>query len=223
MSSAQTKTSRRSPTRPKEEPAPGRRIRLTPEWAGRDISLEDFDRADFQEGWRYELIDGRLEVFANPELPHDMVLEWIQGRLFAYRDAHREVINYVSGCCREFIPGRRQATCPEPDLAAYRDYPYRLPREMRRWQAFNPLLVVEVLSEDYRRKDLERNVTLYRHAPTLREYWIFDPRDAGDHPTLRVYRKSGPRSWQRPIDVAFGGTYTTALLPGFTLVVDPTA
>ena len=41
--------------------------------------------------------------------------------------SHREVINYVSVRCRVFIPGRRQATCPEPDLAAYRDYPYPLP------------------------------------------------------------------------------------------------
>ncbi len=82
MSSAQPKSSRRSPTRPEGEPAPDRRLRLTPEWAGRDVSLEDFERADCQEGWRYELIDGRLEVFANPELPHDMVLEWVQGRLY---------------------------------------------------------------------------------------------------------------------------------------------
>jgi Uma2 family endonuclease len=222
MSSAQPKPRRHSSAGPAEGPA-RRRVRLTPEWAGRDLSLEEFEKANCQPGWRYELIDGRVEVFANPELPHDMVLEWILGRMFAYRDAHREVVNYVSGSCRVFIPGRRQATCPQPDLAAYRDYPYRLPREMRRWQVFNPILVVEVLSEDYRLKDLVRNVALYRQAPSLREYWVLDPQDAGDHPTLRVYGKRGDRSWQRPIDVPFGGTYTTPLLPGFTLVVDPTA
>ena len=140
-----------------------------------------------------------------------------------YRDAHPEVINYVTGGARVFIPGRREATCPQPDLAAYRDFPFRWPREMRRWQDFNPILVVEVLSEEYTNKDLVRNVALYQQAPSLREYWIFDPRDAGDHPTLRVYRKRGGRSWQRPIDVPFGGTYTTPLLPGFTLTVDPNA
>jgi len=221
MSSVQAKSSRSQAAA--NGPARPRRVRLRPAWAGRDMSLEDFEKADCQEGWRYELIDGRVEVFPNPELPHDMVLEWIQGRLFAYRDAHREVINYVSSCCRVFIPGRREATCPQPDIAAYRDYPYRLPREMRRWQVFNPVLVVEVLSEEYHRKDLVRNVALYRQAPSLQEYWVLDPRDAGDHPTLRVYRKRGARSWQRPIDVPFGGMYATPLLPDFALVVNPTA
>ena len=83
-----------------------------------------------------------------------------------------------------------------------------------------PILVVEVLSERYYKKDLVRNMALYKEAPSVKEYWIFNPHDGGDHPTLRVYRKRGDRSWQKPIDVPFAGTYTTPLLPGFTLVVD---
>jgi Uma2 family endonuclease len=199
------------------------RIRLTPRDAGRDMSLQDFTHAVGQNGWRYELIDGRIEVFPNPEVPHDMVLEWVREQLRVYRDAHREVINYVTGGSRVFIPSRREVTCPQPDLAAFRDFPTRWPRKMRRWQDVQPILVVEVLSEGYHRKDLVRNVALYRESPSVKEYWVFDPRDGGDHPTLRVYRKRGNRSWQRPIDVPFAGSYTTALLPGFTLVVDPNA
>ena len=57
----------------------------------------------------------------------------------------------------------------------------------------------------------------------MREYWIFDPRDRDGSSHLRVYRKRGSRSWQPPIDVPFGATYTTRLLPGFSLVVDPNA
>jgi len=199
-----------------------RRLRLTPAWAGRDISLEEFESADGREGWRYELIDGRVEVFPTPDLPHDLIVEWVRERLGAYRDAHREVINYVSAGARVFIPGRREATCPQPDLAAFRDYPLHWPRAMRRWQNIHPILVVEVLSERYRHKDLVRNVALYQQAPSVREYWVFDPRDAGDHPTLRVYRKR-TRAWQSPIDVPFAGTYSTPLLPGFALIVDPNA
>jgi len=201
--------------------ATGRRLRLTPAWAGRDVTLEEFDGASGQNGWRYELIDGRIEVFPVPQPLHDFVVEWINDRLRAYRDAHREVINHVSGGSRVFIPGRRETTCPQPDLAAYRDYPTRWPRQTRRWQDMKPILVVEVLSERYHQKDLVRNVTLYKQAPSVKEYWILNPRDGGDHPTLRVYRKRGDRSWQKPIEVPFGGTYTTPLLPGFTLIVDP--
>jgi Uma2 family endonuclease len=84
----------------------------------------------------------------------------------------------------------------------------------------NPILVVEVLCDRYHKKDLVRNVALYQEAPSVKEYWVLDPRDDADHPTLRVYRRRG-QAWQRPIDVPFAGTYTTPLLPGFTLIVDP--
>ncbi len=221
MSTAEPKTGRLSQAGAGNSPPPARR-RLTPAWAGRDLSLEEFENAHFREGWRYELIDGRLEVFPTPDLPHDLVVEWVNDRLRAYRDAHRHVINYVTSGSRVFIPGRREATCPQPDLAAYRDFPSRWPREMRRWQDVHPILVVEVLSEGYHQKDLVRNVALYQEAPSVREYWILDPRDAGDHPTLRAYRKRG-RAWQRAIDVPFAGTYTTPLLPGFSLLADPNA
>jgi Uma2 family endonuclease len=221
---ARTKSKSTDPTRNAAAMVNGatpiRRLRLTPAWAGRDVSLEEFEGAIAKEGWRYELIDERIEVFPVPQLPHDLVVEWINDRLRALRDVHREVINYVSGSSRVFIPGRREATCLQPDLAAFRDYPTRWPRQMRRWQDMKPLLVVQVLSEGYHQKDLVRNVALYREAPSVREYWVLNPLDGGDHPTLRVYRRRGSGAWQRPIDVPFGGTYTTPLLPGFILIVD---
>ncbi len=65
-----------------------------------------------------------------------------------------------------------------------------------------------------------RNVELYLEVPSIREYWIIDPRESADRPTLLVYRRRGPR-WQRPITVPFGGVYTTRLLPGFSMIVDP--
>ena len=202
--------------------APAVPLRLTPADAGRDATLEEFEHATGQEGWRYELIDGRVEVSPAPELPHDCVLEWVADRLRAYRDAHPEAVNKISSHARVHVPGRRAATCPEPDLAAYRDFPLRLPIRGRRWQDVSPILVVETLSDDNRNKDLVRNVRLYLEVPSIREYWIIDPREDPDRPTLCVYRRRG-RAWQRPIDVPFGAVYTTRLLPGFSLLVDPNA
>ena len=157
-----------------------------------------------------------------PELPHDCVLEWLNDRLRAYRDAHPESINKISTHARVYIPGRRAATCPEPDLAAYRNFPLHMPIRVRNWRDVHPILVAETLSADNRNKDLVRNVRLYLEVPSIREYWVLDPGDDADHPTLRVYRRRG-QAWQRPIDVPFGATYTTRLLPGFSLVVDPNA
>jgi Uma2 family endonuclease len=191
---------------------------LTPSDAGRALTLEEFERARGQEGFRYELIDGKLEVSPQPELPHDCILEAIADQLRAYRREHPEVINKISTHARVFVPGRLPATCPEPDLAAYHDFPFHLPRGVRRWRDVSPILVVEVLS-DNAEKDLIRNVELYRQVPSIREYWVLDPEGDPDRPDLRVYRRRG-RSWQRPIDVPFGGVYATRLLPGFTLTVD---
>jgi Uma2 family endonuclease len=83
----------------------------------------------------------------------------------------------------------------------------------------SPILVVEVLSSDDPDKDLVRNVDLYHQVPTIKEYWVIDGRDDPNRPTLLVYRRHG-RKW-RTYELAFGETYTTKLLPGFTLLLDP--
>jgi Uma2 family endonuclease len=84
----------------------------------------------------------------------------------------------------------------------------------------SPILVVEVLKNSDHYKDLVRNVDLYAQVPTIREYWILDGRDSADEPTLIVRRRRG-KNWLRPREIAYGETYTTPLLPGFELVIDP--
>jgi Uma2 family endonuclease len=118
------------------------------------------------------------------------------------------------------VPGRPATTAPEPDVAAYRDFPTGRPITKLRWQDVSPLVVIEILSQDTADKDLIRNINLYRQVPSIRESWIIDPRASADEPTLTVHRRRG-QGWQRPIEVAAGETYTTRLLPGFVLVMDP--
>jgi Uma2 family endonuclease len=195
---------------------------LTPADAGREVSLEEFEHADGEEGWDYELIDGRIEVSPTPELPHDSIAFWLNRRFLKYIETHPEVVNYLSNCPRVYIPNRPAPTCPQPDFAAFHNFPSHLSYRQRRWKDVSPLLVGEIISPDYREKDLVRNVELYLQSPTIREYWIFDPlADAGAW-FMRVYRKRG-RAWQKPIDVALGAVYTTRLLPEFSLIVDPDA
>ena len=224
MSTAKQKTDRapHATTSPLNGAAPVRRLRLTPAWAGRDVTLEEFEHATGREGWRYELIDGRIEVSPVPDLPHDCMLHWINRLFVYYSDARPDVVNYITNHSRVFIPDRPAATCPEPDFAAYRAFPLDVPIRLRRWRDVSPILVVETLSPDNRNKDLVRNVELYLQSPSIREYWIIDPVTDPDRPTMSVRRKRGS-AWQRPIDVPFRETYTTRLLPGFTLVMDPNA
>ena len=197
------------------------RLVLTPKDHGREIDPDEFERSTGREGYKYEIIDGRVYVSPGPDLPADNLEVWLFEKLFEYSRLRPEVINYLSRKTRVFVHSRKKATCPEPDIAAYDDFPHHLPRRQRRWQDISPFLVVEVVSEERPEKDLVRNVELYLEVPSIREYWVLDPRPDPDRPSLRVYRRRG-KAWQKPIDVPFGGTYQTPRVqPGFALVVDP--
>ena len=82
------------------------------------------------------------------------------------------------------------------------------------------MLEVEVISETDPVKDEIRNVALYMQVPSIREYWIIDPREDDDRPSMRVYRRRG-KKWQTPISIPGGGVYESPkFMPGFRLVLE---
>jgi Uma2 family endonuclease len=194
-------------------------LKIGPGDHGRAMTLEEFEAGDYQEGYQYEIIDGKLYVSPLANAPQGRLLRWIYKKLDRYSDDHPEVINYVHPAARVFVHDRTAATIPEPDLTAYRDYPVDQSLDDDRWQDVNPILVVEVLSADDPDKDLVRNVELYFEVPTIKEYWVIDSRESANRPSMRVHRRYGKR-W-RIIDLAYGDVYTTRLLPGFALTIDP--
>jgi Uma2 family endonuclease len=195
------------------------RLYLTQADNGRQLSLEEFLTADYQEGHRYELIGGRLEVSPIPNLPHELLLDRLRDALKGYTQQHPEVINKALGPVRVFVPESEEGvTAPEPDIAGYQSFPNDIPEDEVNWDDVSPLVVVEVISPDNADKDLTRNVPLYLQVPTIREYWIVDPRESYERPSMLVYRRRGQR-WQKAIRVKAGGTYTTPLLPDFILVL----
>jgi Uma2 family endonuclease len=196
------------------------RLYLTPADQGRRLSLEEFESADAQEGYRYELIRGKLEVFPFPELPHEWLRHDLRDVLDEYTRQHPETINELFGPAQVIVPDQQEGvTALETDLACYRDFPLDLSYDEVHWRDVSPMVVVEVISAECADKDLTRNVPLYLQVPTVCEYWIVDPRKSHDRPSMLVYRRRGQR-WQNPIRVKAGGTYTTRLLPDFTLLLD---
>ncbi len=193
-------------------------LKLGPANHGRRLSEEEFLAGDYQEGYQYELIDGKLYVSPQPNPPQNVIEEWLGFLLTTYTRQHREVANYCSHRARVFVPDREDVTTPEPDLTVFRDFPLHLPLRDIHWENTHPLLVVEILSDDPD-KDLVRNVELYLQVPSIREYWIIDTREDPDQPTMTVRRRWG-RRWRSPITVEFGETYTTPVLPGFELVLN---
>jgi Uma2 family endonuclease len=186
---------------------------------GHPVTLDDFEAAEFEEGYKYELIDGRLYVTPAPNMPEDRNVMWLLENLIAYKARHPRAINYLSQKARVFVPGRPAVTCPEPDISAYRGIPLRAPFEEVDWESVSPIIVIEVLFDADPHKDLVRNVDLYLQVPSIREYWILDARYTPSRPTLIVHRRRG-RKWVVR-EHMFGETYTTRLLPGFSLKIDP--
>jgi Uma2 family endonuclease len=193
--------------------------KLGPADHGRPVTLDDLESAEFWPGYKYEIIDGRLYVTYEANLPEDWLEKWLLFKVGMYALKHPEVINYVTDKARVFIPSRDPVTIPEPDLAAYHGLPiHRMIDEMR-WEDVSPVLVGEIVSANDPHKDLIRNAQLYLQVPSIREYWLIDGRASSERPTMVVHRRHGQR-W-RKIELAYGDTYTTRLLPGFELVLDP--
>src|SRR5947209_11113788 len=165
-------------------------LKIGPDDHGRPMSLEEFMAGDYEEGYQYELIDGKLYVSPLPNLPFDFLERWINLNLVRYAQQHPEVVNYVSPKARVFVPGRPGVTNPEPDVAAYHDFPLGQDLRTLRWQDVSLVLVVDVLSETDPDKDLVRNVRLYRQVPSIRVYWVIDGLADPNRPTLTAYRRS---------------------------------
>src|SRR5262245_26073836 len=194
--------------------------KLGPADHGRPLSYEEYLAGDYESGYKYELIDGRLYVSPMPNPFENWLENWLYRALDRYAERHAQVINYVTTKSRVVVPDRPGLTTPEPDIAAFRDFPKNV--DEIGWEDVSPVLVSEVLVEGDPRKDLERNVELYLQVPSIREYWVLDGREGLKQLTLTAYRRRGHR-WQRPIAVPFGETYTTPLLPGFRLRLSPRA
>jgi Uma2 family endonuclease len=189
-----------------------------PQDHGRPISDREFECGEWVKGYHYELIDGELYVSPVPEVPHDDLLEWITEILRDYIRRRPDVINRISTHARVFVPGSRSTTAPQPDVAAYSEFPHDLPSIERRWAKISPLVVVEIVSGDVA-KDLTRNVVLYERVPSIQEYWVINYWTDDDF-FFRAFRKRGKR-WAKPVDYKLGDTYTTPLIPGFSLKLKP--
>jgi Uma2 family endonuclease len=190
-------------------------LKLGPADHGRRLTLEEFLGGDYALGHKYELIHGKLYVSPFPNQPENSVEDWLLGKLRDYTREYPEIVNHVRNKARVFVPGGADVSAPEPDISVYHDFP--LERRFRdlRWEEVSPVLVVEILSEEDPDKDLVRNAELYHQVPSIKEYWVIDTRQSAEQPSLRVHRRHG-KGW-RIKDLTGGESYTTSLLPGFTL------
>src|SRR5262245_41646543 len=149
-------------------------LELTPRDHGRRVTPEEWATArPHNKLWKYEVIDGVIQVTPPPEIDHDGVADWLHLVFAKYRLENPGVINRISQHCAVRVPNRPGLTEPQPDFGLY-----RMPADTRglRWSDVEPFLVVEIISDRTEEKDTVRNVALYVQVTGIREYWIIDPR-----------------------------------------------
>jgi Uma2 family endonuclease len=175
---------------------------------GRPMTLDEFDLAEGVEGHLYELGRGAIVVTDVPGTPDMRQVEELRDQIVAYKLANRGVIYSVAhGSDAKILVAEDQSE-RHPDLLIYKTPP----PDTDIWSTWIPEIVVEVVSPRSAHRDYEEKPAEYL-AFGVSAYWIVDAAKR----ELTVLRRSRGQ-WARQI-VTPGETYTTRLLPAFTLDV----
>jgi Uma2 family endonuclease len=132
------------------------------------LSPEEFDHADFEEGWRYELVQGVLIVSPIPAEQESVPNDYLGGLLWMYREYHPQGSHLDSTLPERFVyveSNRRRA-----DRLIWAG----LGRKPRKKDA--PTIAAEFVSR--RKRDRTRDYFTKRDEYLLQagvqEYWVFD-------------------------------------------------
>jgi Uma2 family endonuclease len=167
-------------------------LRIGPDDHGRLMTLEEFLEAEVEEGYRYELARGVLEVTQVPNDPHGVTVWVILQFIAAYNVKHPRVI-YRAGGGSEFrfwLPSMISGRNPDA-FVVLRGTP-------KDWRGRRPAsLAFEVVSEgsEAHERDYVTKRAEYL-AYGLPEFWIVDPQTKtvtvlirdGDSWVEQVYR-----------------------------------
>ena len=168
------------------------------------MTPEEFDAADFDECWSYQLINGVLIVSPLPLLNEADPNEHLGYLLRRYQDDHPQ------GSALDFTAGERIIPTGKNRRRADRVIWTGLGRPPRRGEM--PTVIAEFVSS--RKRDRVRDYETKRDeymAIKVKEYWIID---RFMH-TMTVFSRSRGRYRMRVLSK--DESYTTDLLPGFEL------
>ena len=179
-------------------------LQLGPPSNGMSLTPWEFDAAEFEPGWRYELVHGVLIVNPPPSVkerdPNEELGHWLR----AYQETHpqgKSLDFTVSEQTVHIGPHRRRV-----DRAIWAGL-NRLPKEDE-----TPTITVEFVSAGARsrQRDYEIKRDEYRSAG-VSEYWIIDRFQR----TMTVFHFAGRKLSKKVVTER--QTYRTPRLPGFDL------
>lgn len=171
------------------------------------LTVEDYWSLP-EDGRRYEILEGMLEVTPSPDFTHQNVSGNLFSALSRYLDAHP--IGKLIAAPMDVILA--------PDIVVQPDLLFilrdRIPDIVRDriWGA--PDLVIEILSPGTAMRDRVTKAQLYARYG-VREYWIVDP---VRQQVLRHVRAAG--AYAAGVAAEAGQDVTSDLFPGLQLPVD---
>ena len=181
-----------------------RRLRLGPRSAGVLLTTEEFDRARFVEGWRYELINEVLVVSPIPSRNERDPNEELGYSLRAYKEFHPQGSTLDATLAEETIETQRNRRRADRVIWAGLGH---LPGPHE-----PPTIIVELVSKG--KVNQERDYIVKRaeyREIGVKEYWIIDRFSR----TMTVCIFAADRDQE--IVIAANQTYATTLLPGYEL------
>jgi Uma2 family endonuclease len=182
-------------------------LRIGPADHGRAMALDEFLEADVEEGFRYELARGALEVTNVPNDPHGDVVCNLYRAIGRYDEQHPGFIRrYGGGNEFQFVlPGMDSGR--NPDLAVV------LRGAPKDWRGRrSPALAAEVVSRGSIQRDYHAKREEYL-AYGLLEYWIVDPLER----KVTVLARRGD-VWNEAV-FRDQQVIVSLVLPGFTATV----
>ncbi len=182
---------------------------IGPANAGQPMGLDEFTRVEGEPGHFYELAKGVIVVVDVPRFGHGRIVDVLNDELRVYRVAHPGLIQYLAGGADACLRLAGMESERHPDISIYLTPP---PEPDSPWDRWTPSIVVEVVSKSSTHRDYVEKREEYL-AAGITEYWIIDPAKG----RMLVLRRRGDVWTEQTI--APGGSYSTGLLPGFTLDV----
>jgi Uma2 family endonuclease len=182
-----------------------KRVRiLGPGSAGILMTPREFDRAEFVEGWRYELINGVLVVSSTPLRNERDPNQYLGYLLLIYQETHPHGYALDATLPEETVATKENRRRADRVIWAGLG---RLPTS-----ADKPTIIAEFVSAG--KRGHERDYVTKRDeylAMGVKAYWVFDRFER----TLTVFTRQAGKMKKRVVREQ--QTYQTDLLPGFEL------
>src|SRR5262245_56173768 len=147
------------------------KLKIGPADHGRRMTLDEFQEAEFEAGFRYELGRGTLEVTNIPGEPHGLIVSYFFEAIGVYSRQHGRFIFRLGGAGEFRLDSPDLSSKRHPDVAVALRATPRDARGERR-----PSLAIEVVSHGAKAHERDHITKRQEYlAYGLDEYWIVDP------------------------------------------------